>query len=1308
MASNFPLDSVSEEIENIGEVMDEASSNLEPPTRRSRGYAKADHTRTAKGIFDSIKKCDTCQHVQDLRRKLVIDYERLEDMHDYIVFSLGKLPDEVELEKTWFQRATDLHRKALNEADRYLRPPATPSLPQTKASSRSSSRSSSHRSTSSQRLLDAQLAEQKLKLQLRHHQEDKQEDARQASLEAERTARQASLEAERTARQASLEAERITREANLEVERKALEAEKGERRIKQQLELASLEKQVLTKQLSGSQGDEIESLDLRPPRANAFSSTQMTPPASRLGLGGGFFIPVSDPLPAQEGDAAVNSRISPLLSYGYGGDQAQLDADSDTDDGHIDWTKQPPVTPHHPALLSQSVFRSPSAIRPTYLGCVPKTSAVASTAITQTVRTVSSASVMSGSNPNSEPSVSQAAPTRHGPAPQPAQPINGFAPQLENRVGPTSQPPAVSVTSTEPIRFQLQPLVPRSIEQTMGPVYRDQGNFPASRPQPSNVQRPIPQYATSTSIAANPYPATLAYSQLANRDRPAGPVSYPTSTFRLHGPAMQPMQTYAQPTEPMTYPFQPETRPPPTDTLAPSRYGPPAQAARVSQTPLTQPAAPQPFYDPRQAPAQRDMPTRGFSSDWISTLPHQAPVAPAAPDGWLYDDNVMQFSSQGLSNTRPPKSRVPRFDGNPRNWPNFIVSFKTHVHDVCANDQERLTHLKSHLVPLLADSIGSALNVPGLYQATLRALQRDYGNPRAVAASCSADLLKIQPFKDEDPQGLRRFTLNLRAIVNTLELGGYGGELYANSSLRALEDKLPTIICDKWAVFSDKIVGRLPNVSDLNDFLETETRLKFSVRTDQLTFPDSKTPGKQPANTKSQEKSRKPGRGPRVHSTAVTDVKCAVCPGNHLVPSCAQFTSLSLEKRGEMVKEKRLCFRCLGTGHIASDCPRTEACGTGGCKSRHHSLMHGVPRLHPAIGKPGKPGKAVETPRGVDSKVVAEKAESKTFTGTTIVAAGNTTPLLPIVAVILRSHKHSFKTYALLDTGSEATLIRQDVADKLALEGPVEPSRISTYHADDPKATTKRVDFQIHSVDGSNRFEVRRAHTVPQLHLKKRAVAWSGVLGRWPHLSGLKFPTHRSNDVTVIIGYDHPDLLDVIETRKDPLRSGSPRALLTPFGWCVVGPVTGERGTERIDCNAITMKDPAAIFTRLVEDFFLNDTLGTKPDVKLPVGAEEQRAISILEETTKFADGHFEVGLLRRSDDAHVPNNFPTALRRFDSTERKRTLQDVRRWPTGVCQPWPRPQAHGRGRSNFHPSGRRFLSERHARNQTRRQAAGGS
>ena len=76
------------------------------------------------------------------------------------MFSIGGLPDELDIETTWFQRAIDVHRKALIEADRYLRPPVTPSLPKSKASSRSSSQRSS--SSSTRRLLDANLAEKKL------------------------------------------------------------------------------------------------------------------------------------------------------------------------------------------------------------------------------------------------------------------------------------------------------------------------------------------------------------------------------------------------------------------------------------------------------------------------------------------------------------------------------------------------------------------------------------------------------------------------------------------------------------------------------------------------------------------------------------------------------------------------------------------------------------------------------------------------------------------------------------------------------------------------------------------------------------------------------------------------------------------------------------------------------------------------------------------------------------------------------------------------------------------------------------------
>ena len=174
-------------------------------------------------------------------------------------------------------------------------------------------------------------------------------------------------------------------------------------------------------------------------------------------------------------------------------------------------------------------------------------------------------------------------------------------------------------------------------------------------------------------------------------------------------------------------------------------------------------------------------------------------------------------------------TKVPRFDGNPRNWPGFIDEFRVLIHNTCGNDMERLSHLRNFLVPELRNIIGDSLGNPGLYQKTLCDLQETYGNPRAVAAAFSTDLKSLPSFKDGDPIALRKFSMSLRSIVSTLEVGGYGGELYANSTLQSLEEKLPPILCDKWADFSNRITDRLPNISDFNEWAKQEIEIRNSA-----------------------------------------------------------------------------------------------------------------------------------------------------------------------------------------------------------------------------------------------------------------------------------------------------------------------------------------------------------------------------------------------------------------------------------------------------------------------------------------------
>ena len=93
-------------------------------------------------------------------------------------------------------------------------------------------------------------------------------------------------------------------------------------------------------------------------------------------------------------------------------------------------------------------------------------------------------------------------------------------------------------------------------------------------------------------------------------------------------------------------------------------------------------------------------------------------------------------------------------------------------------------------------------------------------------------------------------------------------------------------------------------------------------------------------------------RRPNVFSTSDHDstvatfstTSCIFCNGHHGLSFCTRFRALPIEKRAEIVKIKRCCFRCLNTGHVSRDCRKKTALH---CKSLHHRLLHGAPRIYP-------------------------------------------------------------------------------------------------------------------------------------------------------------------------------------------------------------------------------------------------------------------------------------------------------------------------------------------------------------------------
>lgn len=167
-------------------------------------------------------------------------------------------------------------------------------------------------------------------------------------------------------------------------------------------------------------------------------------------------------------------------------------------------------------------------------------------------------------------------------------------------------------------------------------------------------------------------------------------------------------------------------------------------------------------------------------------------------------------------------------------------------------------------------------------------------------------------------------------------------------------------------------------------------------------------------------------RGPTSHNIfntttdKSTEQKISKCPGcksthSHHLKDCRQFKAVPVEKRATIVKECNACFRCLGRDHLSREYRRTERCNQTNCDGVHHPLLHGAPRMYPKVGSP----------------------KTTKFSGS-IATESTKRTLLPIVPVILRANGKKYHLFALLDGGSEISVIRKKVATLLGLKGRME------------------------------------------------------------------------------------------------------------------------------------------------------------------------------------------------------------------------------------------------------------------------------
>ena len=157
----------------------------------------------------------------------------------------------------------------------------------------------------------------------------------------------------------------------------------------------------------------------------------------------------------------------------------------------------------------------------------------------------------------------------------------------------------------------------------------------------------------------------------------------------------------------------------------------------------------------------------------------------------------------------------------------------------------------------------------------------------------------------------------------------------------------------------------------------------------------------------------------------------------------------------------------------------------------------------------------------------------------------------------------SYKTHALLDSGSSKPFITSDAVKRLGLSGETVTYKRSTIDTPCMTTSTKVVNFILYSLDGSKSLTMSNVFVVEEVPY---TYSHCRDLSIYPHLSDIPIsPVHPPAKVDLLIGQDNSEALVPLQVLKG--NPGDPFAVLTKFGYSLNGVVPGSSP----DCVSLTV-----------------------------------------------------------------------------------------------------------------------------------------
>lgn len=280
---------------------------------------------------------------------------------------------------------------------------------------------------------------------------------------------------------------------------------------------------------------------------------------------------------------------------------------------------------------------------------------------------------------------------------------------------------------------------------------------------------------------------------------------------------------------------------------------------------------------------------------------------------------------------------------------------------------------------------------------------------------------------------------------------------------------------------------------------------------------------------------------------------CRCCGQAHPLYRCETFKGKTPQERMSLVSLKKLCPNCLkDTEHSADTCPTSFRCRVEGCGAFCHSLLHQT-QLHMSVSK---------NPIADNQDEEVDATASASLCTTTRTEDSGTILLQVVPVRVVGDNGLAVTTYAMLDSGSEITLVDPSRFSSMGLSGRRDSLVFSTVSNHNEPQEGERVDFVVESLIDKQpqQLQLTGVWSGKDLNIPLRHQGIATDKARWPHLQDVPFPEVERQKISLIVGTNVPEVFIPLEVWCG--NPNEPIAIRSCLGFAVLGR-TGDRTTQQ-------------------------------------------------------------------------------------------------------------------------------------------------